>query len=399
MRDERPTHTGATPILPPFPKVDGSDDTPGRAAAFATWVKATRPMRALQHWASCNGGLLASGMAYSALFSFFAALLLVFSIAGVVLVGRPDLIDQLIGHLGDSIPGLVGDNGVVSAEALRGLGGSLTLAGAVSLVSMLWTAMSFLNNTRRSVRAIFELPVKAPAGFVRTRVRDLGLMLMFMVLLLISVALTASSSGLLNWLLSDVLGFAGSPVSIVLLRLAGVLISLAFDALVIGIVLRLLSAIRIPRGALMEGALLGGIGITALKQLGSLLLGGATSNPLLATFGALLGVLIFFNLMCMVLLITAAWVKVTMDDLQESPQILTAGEADEIAQQTELLARRQRLAADRIRLEGELERLPRGRRRRTRREWEAVVSEQELLEARAERDRLGYDPEKPLGRE
>ena len=46
----------------------------------------------------------------------------------------------------------------------------------------------------------------------------------------------------------------------------------------------------------------------ALKILGGLLLGGATSNPLLASFAVFIGLLLWFNLICRVILLTSSWI-------------------------------------------------------------------------------------------
>ena len=42
-----------------------------------------------------------------------------------------------------------------------------------------------------------------------------------------------------------------------------------------------------------------------LKLLGTALLGGGTNNPLLASFAVIIGLLIWFNLVCQVILLGA----------------------------------------------------------------------------------------------
>jgi membrane protein len=77
---------------------------------------------------------------------------------------------------------------------------------------------------------------------------------------------------------------------------------------------RVLAGIPIPFRNLAAGAVLGAFGLGVLKLLGNLLLGGAKNNPLLASFAIIAGLLIFFNLVCQVILIFAAWISVGMDD-------------------------------------------------------------------------------------
>src|SRR5690606_41743255 len=68
---------------------DGNDGTApqGRLARLLAWWKQTRVARALGRYGAANGALLTGGMAYSALFSIFAALVVGLSIFMAVLGG------------------------------------------------------------------------------------------------------------------------------------------------------------------------------------------------------------------------------------------------------------------------------------------------------------------------
>lgn len=383
-------------IFPPFPKLPDDATFADRIQAFAKWVQATRPMRALKHWSERRGGTLASGMAYQALFSVFAALLVFFSVIGLVLGNNEELLGSLIGSLADMVPGLIdtGDGGVVKADQLLELdtGSSFTIAGIIALASTLWTAMNFLNGSRLAIRAMFDLPAAPERNMAVTRLTDLGLMVAGGLMLILAVGVVAAGSGAANWLLRDVLGFDLGIVTGILIQLAGMAVTLAVYTTVVAGMLRVLSQIRIPAKTLWSGSLLGGVAIGILTYLGSALIGGATSNPLIATYAAILGVLISFNFLCMVLLITAAWVKVTMDDLGQAPRFLTLEEAERVTHEAELEARRDRLATTRLRLEHEMEQLPRWRRGKVRRRYEQVIYEQIEVENEIRALRMGYDP-------
>lgn len=384
------------PIFPPFPKAAADATFLDRLKLVPKWLQATRPLRTMQHWSERRGGTLASGMAYSALFSVFAALLVFFSVIGIVLGSNEQLMNQLIETLSDSVPGLIavdGGQGVVDAEQLRNLnaGASFTIAGIIALASTLWTAMNFLNGSRLAIRAMFDLPAKPERNMALTRLSDLGLMVAGAVMLILSVAVVAAGNGAVQWLLVDVLKLQVGGWLNFLIRLLGIAISLAVNTTVVAAMLRVLSQIRIPPRTLWSGALIGGVAIGILTYLGSALLGGASSNPLIATFATILGVLIFFNFLCMVLLLTASWVKVTMDDLGQAPRILSLEDAEELAYRSELEARRDRLATKRIRLEAEVTALPRWRRAKVRREYERVIDEQGQVERDLRALQLGYD--------
>lgn len=391
--------TPSVKVFPPLPDAEPGTPLPERLKAYGAWVQSTRPMRALKHWVDSRGALLAGGMAYAALFSFFAALWVFFSIAGIVLSNRSDLIELVIDFLGSSVPGLIGPDGVITEQTLLNMSATFTIAGIIALASTLWTALNFLNGARVSVRAVFELPPQPETNFAITKLRDLALVLLFGLLMVLSAAITAASSGLIAWVVRDLLMIDLGQVASVLIRLASVLVGTAFDAVIFILILRVMCQVRIPKRFLWQGALLGGVLTQVLKQAGSALLGGASSNPLLATFAALLGILIFFNFACMVLLLTASWVKTTMDDQHVSPRLLTADEAEEITRATEREARRERLATESIRVLEEYDRTPRWRRRGLRRRYERIVAEQRELEAAERAELLGSTGKGPADAE
>ena len=62
------------------------------------------------------------------------------------------------------------------------------------------------------------------------------------------------------------------------------------------------------RAPCWPGAFYGAIGLTVLQQLSSLFVGGAASNPLLASFASLIALLLWFNLSAQVILIAGAYI-------------------------------------------------------------------------------------------
>lgn len=82
----------------------------------------------------------------------------------------------------------------------------------------------------------------------------------------------------------------------------------------LGLFFRIVSGIKIPFAQLAQGTFLAAAAMVVLQALGSTLLGGATRNPLLASFAAIVGLLIWLNLLCQVTLIGATWIAVSSDD-------------------------------------------------------------------------------------
>jgi membrane protein len=115
-----------------------------------------------------------------------------------------------------------------------------------------------------------------------------------------------------------VLDFVGigsdSVAGTVLGTIVGLVVVLVIDTAVLAALYRVLAGIPIPVRRLAGGALIGGVGLGVLKLLGNTLLGGASNNPLIASFAIIAGLLIFFNLVCQVILVSASWISTGMED-------------------------------------------------------------------------------------
>ena len=142
-----------------------------------------------------------------------------FSIAALVLTNNKELMGEMLEGLGDSIPGLVGENGVIKPEMVMNIDGTaaLSVSGSIALASMLWTALNFLNGARLAIRAMFDLPAATTRNLVVTKLGDLGLLIAFVVGLLLSLAFTAASSGVVEWVFNDLINIELPAVASVLI--------------------------------------------------------------------------------------------------------------------------------------------------------------------------------------
>lgn len=285
-------------------------------------IAQTRAARAFQHYTSEGGGLLAAGMSYNAIFATFASIWVAFSVAGFVIADNPTLRGALFRAINDQVPGLIGGDGAaLNGDDLLSTG-ALSWTAAIALVGLILTALGFLASMRDSVRRIFGLPPDT-TFIVLQKLRDLGLALGFGVLILLSAVLSVVSNATLEALFG-IFGLAESVLAAVAVKTAGYLLVFAVDFVTVAGAYRMLSAIPIPRKRLFAGAAIGAAGVGVLKAAFALgLIGGAGSNPLLAGFAVLIGLLIFFNFLCQVLLIAAAWIAVGMSDARIDARALS----------------------------------------------------------------------------
>ncbi|QZY53287.1 YihY/virulence factor BrkB family protein [Leucobacter tenebrionis] len=277
-------------------------------------VRDSRPLRSFFHFTDVGGSVLAAGMSYQAVFAVFAALWIGFSVFGIVLRGRPELLDSLIEQLNLLVPGLVGtgDGGAVSLTTLL-QGRTLDWSSAVAGVALVYVAVTWFTGTRRAIRIIFGLEVRQYRNVLLLKLRDLVLAVAFMLAIMVSAALTVFSSNLTTLLLSWIGGDPDGWLMSGLGTIARYGAMYVFDTLVLVAIFKFLAEVHVPRWSLVRGCALGGLALFGIKVLGASLLGGASNNPLLASFAVLVGLLIWFNVICRTLLLTGCWIAVGQD--------------------------------------------------------------------------------------
>jgi membrane protein len=288
-----------------------------RIAAIIAWVQRLKVVRVLTRYGQDRGPILASGMAYQALFAVFAGLWVAFSIAGLVVSGDTRLQQAILDALNTAVPGLIDDgtgSGAVDPDILTA-GAAFSLSGIIAFVGLLFTALSWLAAARDSVRTLFDLP-PASTNAVLQKVVDLALGVAFAALLLLAAGLSFAGSSLtrtvLEWLSLDV----DSVPGIVLSRTVTLIIAVLVYAGAMTGLYRVLAGVRVPGRILRGGVLISSIGLAALTVVGGLLLGGASNNPLIASFAVIAGLLIYYNFVSQVILFAASWMAVGVDDAE-----------------------------------------------------------------------------------
>ncbi|KQP97633.1 MULTISPECIES: YihY/virulence factor BrkB family protein [unclassified Rathayibacter] len=328
---------------------EAATETPRGIPALVERFMRTRPMRVFLHYSETGGPLFASGLAFQALFAVFAALFVFFAVFGFAVRDNAVLRDSLLDLVTRSVPGLIGGkNALVSIDTLLD-SSILGWTGVIAAAGLLWTALNFLGSLRQAVRILFTLPGPTTL-FVLLKLKDAGLALVFGAVLLVSAALSVFSTSFLD-VAFEFLGIGSdSMLGKVAGTAIGLVIMLALDTATLAGSFRILSGIPIPWKNLWVGAVMGGVALGALKVLGTQLLGGASRNPLLASFAVLIGLLIWFNLVCQVVLIAASWISVGMSDAGISTRKLTPEEREREQQEQLRSARRTLAEAERERL-------------------------------------------------
>jgi membrane protein len=286
-----------------------------KITAIIAWVMKLKPVRVFLQYSAHNGPLLAAGLSFQAIFAVFATIWVGFAIVGVVISSDPEFQDAFLDLLRTNLPGLIGGGGrpgAIDPDDLFSTG-ILTWTGTIAAVGLVFTALGWLDSGRIAVRTIFGVPPVA-TNVVLLKAKDLSIAVGFGIALILSAALTVFSTAALATVFTWLGISSTSDVTVVAARIAGLLIALALDVVVLGAFYRIVSGIHIPWRILAQGTIIGAVALGVLKALGSSLLGGASSNPLLASFAVIIGLLIWFNLICQVILLAASWIAVSSDD-------------------------------------------------------------------------------------
>ncbi len=339
------------------------------------------PVRVWRHFLARNGFLLSSGMSYQALFAIFAAVYVVFAVAGIWLTGDPETLNAFVTLLNTYAPGLIGDNGIITTDDLTEIATSSTslfgLTGAVALVGLIWTAIGWVTYSRLAVRSIFGLP-KDTRAYALLKARDFLAALVFGTALLIAAVLSAVTTSFLGWL-TDLTGIdPSSGWSTFLLQAGGFAVVFGIDTLALAVLFRFLSGAAMPWRRMWIGSLLGSAALTVLQLVSGFLVSRVSTNPLLATFTVFIGLLLWFRLVSIVILVAASWVAVEASDHNESLRAVTPEQL--LAEQRER-ERRALVTAAEVRVRQARSELADAK------WWERVPARRKLARAEAELER------------
>jgi membrane protein len=167
----------------------------------------------------------------------------------------------------------------------------------------------WLGALRDAIRTIFGAE-GAPGNVVVAKLRDLGVLLLLGVGIVVSAVVSALTGAAASW----VAGLVGLGDRAWALTASSLVVGVLLDGALVMLMLRVLAGVSVPWPSLRNAALFGGVGLTALKQFGTVLLSGTLHNPLFASFALVVGLMVWLNLMSRVILVSAAWAANDLDE-------------------------------------------------------------------------------------
>lgn len=292
---------------PPAAPAGGAVPASGFIPKATAWALSLKPVRVWLHYAERRGPMLSDSVTYRALFSVFAGVLLGFSFAALWLSDNPEAWRSLVSAVDAAIPGLVGEDGLVDVSDIEAPAG-LTVTGIIALIGLLAAAIGAIGSLRVALRTLAD-KVHDDVFFVWVLLRNLLLAIAIGGGFVLSAGATFIGTSFVGGVL-DWLGLSQSWFAELATRTVSILVVFVLDMALVAVAFRTLSGVRPRARSLWTGAFLGAVGLIVLQQLSSLFVRGAGANPLLASFAALIALLIWLNLSAQVILLAGTWIIV-----------------------------------------------------------------------------------------
>jgi membrane protein len=260
-------------------------------------------MRANDWFDECQGNFFAAGLTYYTIFALFPLLMVGFSVAGFLLSRRPAVLTAIDNKVRHAVPGALGQqmldlmNSAIEARAS---------VGVIGLAVALWVGLNWMSNLRVALTELWR-QTDGAHGYIRTKFSDLFAMVSSFLAIFATLALSALAGAGPMARLLRLLGLHDLPALDAILRSASVLVSFLLSWLVFGWMIARLPRDPVNFTSAVRAALLAAVGFEVFKLVGSIYLKSVLHSPAGATFGPVLGLMVFAYVTARLLLFATAW--------------------------------------------------------------------------------------------
>ena len=207
----------------------------------------------------------------------------------------------------DSLPGILKTpatpEGLLDPNAMV-IHDPLNPVTIISILVLLWSALSLMTNLRISIQAMFGI-ARLPQNFVLAKLLDLSGFLILGLGAILSTALSAVA----QLFAEQILVLLALPVGWghALIQFISIAAPLVVDLGVFVFLFRVMAGARAPGLDLLFGAAVGAVASSIVRYLGTAAVSSVADNPLLAPFAAIITLLLWVNLVARITLIAAAF--------------------------------------------------------------------------------------------
>ena len=294
-----------------------AEDKPGildRLRARYGWFD--HAMRAQGRYQDSKGDFYAAGITYFTIFALFPLLMVGFAVGGFVLAGNPELLAEITAQIKSKVSGDFGDQLV---DLMDSAINSRTSVGIIGLATAAWAGLGWMANLREALSQMWGLMRREPPGFLRTKLSDLVAIVGFFVAIVVTIAMTALGSSDLMRHVLEWLGLENVPGVGLALRLASLLVSILVSWLLFVWIIARLPRESVSFRSAARAGLMAAVAFEVFKQVGTIYLRSVVSGPAGATFGPVLGLMVFAYITARLILFATAWAATSTENVVEEP--------------------------------------------------------------------------------
>ncbi|MGX9790170.1 inner membrane protein YhjD [Mycobacterium sp. MMS18-G62] len=273
-------------------------------------------MRAQGRYQDSKGDFYAAGITYFTVFALFPLLMVAFAVGGFVLASQPDLLAEIEDKIKSTVSG---DFAQQLVDLMESAIKSRTSVGIIGLATAAWAGLGWMANLREALTQMWGLMRHEPPGFLRTKLSDLVAIVGFFVAIVVTIALTVLGSSDLMKHLLEWLGLQDVPGVGAVLRVVSLLVSVFVSWMLFTWVIARLPRETVTFRSAMRAGLLAAVGFEVFKQVGSIYLQAVVHGPAGATFGPVLGLMVFAYITARLILFATAWAATSAENLVEEP--------------------------------------------------------------------------------
>jgi membrane protein len=271
-------------------------------------ARARRPwfdhaVRAYQRNGEVLGGQLAAAITFYGFLSFFPLLALAFAVVGYISGAYPGAQDSVTQAVQNTFPSLIGPGrGQINIQDVIAAKAG---AGIIGLLGLFYSGLGWLDALRAALRRVFGTS-QVPLNLVKKKAADVAVLIGLGLALVASLVVTTLATAATTQVLG-IVSLGDKLIAVAVLKVLSVALGVLADTVLFAILLSRLSGAHQPWRQVRSAALLGAIGFELLKLAGTFLIGRTTHNPVYATFGVVVGLLIWINLVSQLLIYVASW--------------------------------------------------------------------------------------------
>jgi membrane protein len=271
-------------------------------------------MRANDRYDESKGNYFAAGLTYYTIFALFPLLMVSFSAGGFILSRRPDVLIGIDNKVRAAVPGALGQEVV---DLMNSAIDSRASVGFIGLIAAAWVGLNWMANLRVALSAMWKQKEESLGftGYIRTKFSDLVAMVTSFVAILATLALSALVAAVPMGKVLGWMGIHNAPVLDAVLRGVSMLISLLVSWLVFSWMMARLPREPVNFVSSIRAALIAAIGFELFKLVASIYLKSVLRSPAGATFGPVLGLMVFAYITARLLLFATAWAATSTENL------------------------------------------------------------------------------------